>query len=134
MGSGRRNEPTPVDWTQVVGELDEWDKKNLTNLINNFMKEKYTLTIDGVPHLLTGKQLIDATLKTARAKEEASTNVFNRDTGIRDKDSGYRVDMSIPTVLLERILEAYPMIMRDDRMYAWFCKHFGKIFAVRGKI
>lgn len=127
MGQGKRLYDKPEDWTSVVGMPDSWDKKNLTNLINNFMKEKYT--IEG--KLYSGAQLIAATVETAKKKEEASTNVFNRDTGIRDKDSEYRVDMSIPTPLMERILEAYPMILRDDRMYEWFRKHFVKYFGVR---
>lgn len=130
MGKGTRNEEKPQDWTQVVGKLDDWDLRNMRNLINNFMKEKYT--VHG--KLMTGAQLIAVTVQTAKKKEEASTNVFTRDSGVRDKDSGYRVDMSIPTILLERILEAYPMILRDDRMYAWFCKHFGKLFAVRDRL
>lgn len=130
MGKGRRNEATPDDWTQVVGAPDDWDKKNITNIINNFAKEKFT--ING--QLVNGAQLIIATIETARKKEEASTNVFNKDTGIRDKESGYKVDMSIPTPLMNTILEAYPMILRDDRMYSWFKKHFGHIFKVRDKI
>lgn len=130
MGNGRRLHDTPDDWTQVVGQPDDWDKNNITAMIDNFSKEKFIMNGQQV----TGAQMIVAALKTARAKEEASVDVFNKDTGIRDKDSGYRVDMSIPNPLMERLLAAYPMIFRDDRMYAWFCRHFGKFFAVRRKI
>lgn len=127
MGQGRRLYDKPEDWTSVVGMPDDWDKQNLTNLINNFMKEKFIL--EG--RVYSGAQLIAATVQTAKKKEELSTNVFNRDSGVRDKASGYKVDMSIPTPLMERILEAYPMILRDDRMYAWFSRHFMRYFGVR---
>lgn len=130
MGQGTRLHDTPEDWSSLMGLPTDWDKKNLTNLINNFKKEKFT--VHG--KLLTGSQLIAVTVQTAKKKEEASTNVFNKDTGVRDKDSGYRVDMSIPTVLMDRILQAYPVILRDDRQYAWFCKNFGGMFAVRERI
>lgn len=130
MGKGTRLQDTPEDWSSLTGLPDAWDKKNLSNLINNFKKEKFT--VHG--RLLTGSQLIAAVVATARKKEDANTNAFNIDTGIRDKESGYKVDMSVPTVLMNRILEAYPVILRDDRQYEWFCKNFGKLFAVRNKI
>lgn len=130
MGKGRLNQPAPDDWTQVVGMPDNWDKQNITNIINNFAKEKFT--ING--KLYNGAQLIMATVETAKKKEDASVGVIHKDTGVRHKESGYRVDMSIPTPLMNTILEAYPMILRDDKMYAWFKRHFGRIFAVRDKL
>lgn len=126
MGEGRRLHETPDDWSSLAGMPDDWDKQNLTNLINNFKREKFSVK----NRVITGKQLIVAVSATARKKQEMTTNAFNRDTGIRDKSTGYRVELSVPTVLLNRILQAYPVILRDDRQYAWFIKNFPE-FKVR---
>ena len=126
MGKGKRLHDTPEDWTSLTGMPDDWDKKNITNLVNNFKREKFVVN----ERTVSGNQLILAVTATARKKQEMTTNAFNSDTGIRDKDSQYRTELSLPTILLNRILEAYPVILRDDRQYNWFVKNFPQ-FKVR---
>lgn len=126
MGKGRRLYDTPENWSDLVGQPDDWDKQNITNLIRNFEREKFTVK----GRIVTGRQLILAVTATARRKQEMTTNAFNRKTGVRDKDSEYRTELSLPTILLNRILEAYPVMLRDDRQYNWFVKNFPQ-FKVR---
>lgn len=126
MGKGRRLYDTPDNWSDLVGMPDDWDKRNIQALIRNFEHEKFMVK----GQVITGKQLINAVVATARWKQEQTTNAFNRKTGVRDKDSGYRTELSLPTILLNRILEAYPVMLRDDRQYNWFVKNFPQ-FKVR---
>lgn len=126
MGKGTRLYDTPEDWSALTGMPDEWDKKNITNLIRNFEREKFSVK----GRIVSGKRLIYAVSASARKKQELTANAFNRDTGIRDKGSEYRTELSLPTILLNRILEAYPVLLRDDRQYAWFIKNFPQ-FKVR---
>ena len=126
MGKGTRLYDTPDDWSSLVGMPDDWDKQNITNLINNFKRERFVVK----GHVVTGNRLIAAVVSTARKKEEMTTNAFNRKTGVKDKDTEYRTELSLPTILMNRILEAYPVMLRDDRQYAWFAKNFSE-FKVR---
>src|SRR5690554_5261149 len=86
MGKGRRLYDTPDNWSDLVGMPDDWDKRNIQALIRNFEHEKFMVK----GQVITGKQLINAVVATARWKQEKATNAFNRKTGVRDKDSGYR--------------------------------------------
>lgn len=125
----KRNETSPDHWSDIVGLPDEWDLKNLTNLINTFKRE--TFTYNGAS--MTGAQWIKFEVADAKKQhqQDGVGQSFNK-FGVKSADSDLRVGTAMPNILWSRIEESYPTIFRDRKHYSWFVKNFRE-FAVPGK-
>lgn len=130
----RRLRDKDYGWKDVIGMPDQWDKKNLTVLINNFMKEKFAICLEHQAvnkckppecrsvKLMTGAQWAKAELEDSK-KQNQSDDVFNP-YGIKIKDSELRIGTAMPNVLWQRISDTAPTLFTDKDHYAWFIKNF----------
>lgn len=110
----------------AVGDPDEWDVQNITNLINAFKKRKFI--VEG--HTITGKTLIDMCRDEARASHGVNQfNPFN----IKSKDSDARAVTAIPQALWDEIGNTMPTVFREKKHFEWFLRHFGKQFMIPEK-
>lgn len=122
----KRVEENPDHWSDIVGLPDEWDKRNLTALINNFKKEKFTFK----RKTFTGAQWIRD--EVADAKKQHQTDGAANPFGLKVKDTEVRIGTAIPNVLWSRIEESYPTMFRDRKHFNWFVKNFRE-FVVPGR-
>jgi hypothetical protein len=107
----------------AVGDPDEWDVQNITNLINAFKKRKFT--VEGF--VVNGATLIKMCQDEARASHQTSSfNQFN----VKDKDTDSRAITAIPQALWEEIGDTMPTIFREKKHYEWFLRHFGRQFMI----
>ena len=110
----------------AVGDPDEWDVRNVTNLINNFKLRKFV--VEG--HTISGSTLIDMCRDEAKASHGVSQfNQFN----VKSKDSDSRAVTAIPQALWEELENTMPTIFREKKHYEWFLRHFGKQFMIPEK-
>lgn len=113
-------------WKDVIGMPTEWDKKNLTILINNFMKEKFKMP-NG--QIMSGAQWAAFELKDARESHQID-NPWN-EKGIKIKDSDMRISMAMPKELWIRISDTAPTLMTDREHHQWFLKNFPQFKVTR---
>lgn len=117
----KRIEKAPDHWSQTIGKPDDWDKKNIEALLANFKRRKFT--VEGVT--ITGKHFIEMCVAEAkRAHQLDGHNIMANPKGIKSKESDMRVRTSMPIVLQDEILLAYPAIFKDDYQHEWFIKNF----------
>ena len=118
---GKRLREKPEHWSDVVGMPDDWDKKNLQALIKKFNRRRFN--VEG--HIISGKALIDLCREEAKRSHQLDgSGAIANPHGIKSKESGARVRMSLPIVLEREITEAYPTIFRDTQHHEWFFKNF----------
>lgn len=120
----KRNTASPNHWSDIVGMPDEWDKTNLTNLINTFKKTPFTFENGKT---LTGAQWIKAEVADAKKQHqqddlEATKGINPYGTKIADTET--RIGTAIPNVLWNKIQESYPTMFRDKKHFSWFIKNF----------
>lgn len=131
MGKKRLMED-PGHWSDIVGMPDNWDEKNITNLINNWKKRKFTFVDKGGKrHIVTGKEWAKAAVQDARRAHAIKQNP----TGLKTTGSDLgdvRVATAMPPHLEAEILEAYPTMFRDTKHLNWFMKKFPE-FNVRSR-
>lgn len=123
----KRLHDNPDHWSDIVGMPDDWDKQNLTNLINNFKKESFHYNGEN----FTGQQWITREVKDAKKQHQQELSVTN-EFGVKIKDSEMRIGTAIPNVLWNRIQESYPTMFRDQKHFNWFVKTFPE-FRVPGR-
>lgn len=128
MGT-KRNEDNPDHWSDIVGMPDDWDKQNLTKLINNFKREKFNF--EGVN--FTGAEWIKNEVADAKkAHQLGGVGEVSNPFGTKIKDSETRIGSAVPNILWARILETYPTLFRDRKHFNWFIKNFPE-FRVPGR-
>ena len=125
MAGGRKNLDRPDHWSDIVGMPDDWDKKNLRTLIDNFYKEKFELN----DKVITGKQWTKLEVEDARKKHGQDVE---GDHGVKIESSEMRIGTAMPNVLWTTIEAAYPTIFRDTDHLNWFIQNFPE-FKVVGK-
>lgn len=86
----------------VVGMPDEWDRKNIQTIINNY-------------HAKNPKDIPRAIVQ-GRDAPDAQYGKKNSSFGIHR--------MELPAPLHKTIEEAYPLMFRDKNQFAWFKKNF----------
>ena len=125
----------PDHWSEIVGMPDDWDKKNLTNLINKFKKTTYYFTDkDGIKKGVKGADWIKNEVKDARESHQLTgVGALKNPYGIKSEESGARVQTAIPNALRHEIVEAYPTMFRDIKHSNWFLRKFPE-FRVTDKI
>lgn len=96
----------------IVGLPDDWDKKNITNLIRNFET--------AFPGAIKENQIA---AKAEYEKTRAASNKY----GELIKSSGTRHIMTLPNALVREIEEAYPLMFRDKNHFEWFVKNFNDL-------
>ena len=124
----------PEHWSEIVGMPDEWDKKNLTALINKFKRQTWYFTDkNGVKRGIKGRDWIIYERKDARDSHQLNASGFGANPyGIKSKETGMRVQTAIPNELWHQIELAYPTMFRDIKHYNWFLKNF-KEFRITDK-
>lgn len=101
----------------AVGDPDDWDKENLTHLINSFKRRKFS--VEG--QLITGNTLIQMCRDEARASHGVGYgNQFN----LKIKDSDTRAVTAIPQALYEELENTMPTIFREKKHFEWFIRKF----------
>lgn len=97
---------------------DDWDKKNIQTIINNFKRQKFQ--VEGMT--ITGKTFIELEVADAKRshQSESSLNPYN----MKMKGSESRAVMAMPIPLDAIIKEAYPTMFRDKKHFGWFIKNF----------
>lgn len=131
---GKRVADAPDHWSDIVGMPDDWDKKNLTNLINKFKKTTFYFTAkDGKKYGVKGSDWLKNEVKDAKESHQLSgigeaVNPY----GVKSKESDMRVGTAMPIELWNRIQESYPTMFRDEKHFNWFIKNFPE-FKVPGK-
>lgn len=131
----KRLDETPDHWSEIVGMPDDWDKKNLTALINKFKKATWYFTDkNGVKRGVKGSDWIKNEVKDARDSHQLSGvgSVLNP-YGVKSAESGMRVQTAMPNELWQQIQLAYPTIFRDVKHYNWFLKNFPE-FRITDKV
>lgn len=119
----KRLQDNPNHWSDIVGMPDDWDKKNIQALIKKFERRKFI--VEG--HTISGKTLINLCVAEAkRAHQLDGAGSVRNPFGIKSKDSGAAVKMTLPVVLEKEISEAYPTMFRDNRHHKWFFDNFGQ--------
>lgn len=126
MAGGTRNLDRPDHWSDIIGMPDDWDKKNLQNLIGNFYKEKFEIKEGTV---VTGKQWTKLEVEDARKQHQQDGKAEH---GVKIKNTEMRIGTAIPNILWKRIEEAYPTIFRDVDHLNWFITNFPE-FKVAGR-
>lgn len=121
-----RNDDKPEHWSDIVGMPDEWDKQNITNLINTFKVTPFTFTKDdGTTYKRTGAQWIKAEVADSKRQNQTEgVGEISNPFGVKSKDSDMRIGTAIPRLLWHEIQEAYPTMFRDTKHYTWFVKNF----------
>jgi hypothetical protein len=101
---------------------DEWDKKNLTTLINKWKRQKFTFEDNkGKKHIVSGSEWIKAAVADARIAHEVKSNEF----AVKSKDSDMRVSVTMPPLLQQEIIDGgYPTLFKDMKHHEWFYKNF----------
>lgn len=120
---GKRNKANPDHWSDIVGMPDEWDKKNLTNLIKTFKKTPFE--INGTT--ISGAQWIQAEVRDAKKQHRQDASAVSQSGnqfGVKVKNTDTRIGTAIPNVLWHKIQESYPTMFRDKKHYGWFVKNF----------
>lgn len=104
--------------SDAVGNPDNWDKENLTRLINNFKRRKFS--VEGF--IISGATLIKMCRDEARASHnvELGENKFN----VKIKDSDMRAVTAIPQALYQELEETMPTLFREKKHFEWFIKNF----------
>lgn len=114
----RRLKDKPDHWSKIVGMPDEWDRKNLQTIINNFKKRKFK--VEGI--VITGKTFIE--LEVADARRMHGYDDTGNPENVKAVDSDSRAVMAMPRELDSIIQEAYPTMFRDKAHFFWFIHHF----------
>ena len=114
----KRVQKEPDHWSEIVGMPDQWDKKNIQAIINNFKRRKFV--VEG--QVITGKIFIDLEVADAKRmhQSEDGFNPYN----IKAKGTESRAVMAMPIELDKIIKEAYPTMFRDKNHFSWFIKNF----------
>ena len=115
----KRLEVTPENWSEIVGMPDDWDKKNIQTIIENFMRRKFT--IEG--EVITGKIFIELEVADAKRQHQSENSTFNK-YNVKVASSDARAVIAMPTVLDAIIKESYPTMFRDKNHFGWFVKNF----------
>jgi len=117
----KRIEKKPEHWSETVGVPDDWDKKNIETLIRNFEKRKFQVE----KQVISGKLFIEMCVaESKRAHQLDGANAMANPTGMKSKGIEARVRTSMPIVLQDEILLAYPAMFKDDTQHEWFIKNF----------
>lgn len=117
----KRIEKKPDHWSETVGTPDDWDKKNIETLIRNFEKRKFQVE----KQVISGKLFIELCVaESKRAHQLDGANAMFNPTGMKSKEIEARVRTSMPIVLQDEILLAYPAMFKDDAQHEWFIKNF----------
>jgi len=124
---GKRIAEGPEDWSKIIGDPDDWDKKNLMALINKFAVQ--TFDVEGTK--ITGKAWIELEVADARRSHGLDGTQPGNDVGKKTKDM--HVYSAIPTPLHNAIQQSYPTIFRDKKHYYWFLKNF-PMFRITRKV
>jgi len=115
----KRLQDKPEHWSDVVGMPDDWDKQNITTIIDNFCKQKYKFN----GKWYTGQQWIVLAIRDAKRSHQQESGGFNP-KNIKIKDSDMRALLAMPPPLNATIVEAYPTMFRDRKHTYWFAKNF----------
>jgi hypothetical protein len=120
------NDEAPDHWSQIVGMPDDWDKKNLTNLINTFKKKTFTFTdAKGVKRSTSGAAWIKYEVEDAKRSHQLDgAGTIANPFGVKSKESDMRITTAMPNELHREISESYPTIFRDKKHHSWFVKNF----------
>lgn len=114
----KRISENPNHWSEIMGNPDDWDKKNLQALIDKFCRTKFT--VEG--QKISGKTYIDLVVAEARDSHQSS-DVFNP-KNVKSKTTDMRALTTLPPELNKLILEAYPTMFRDVNHSRWFATNF----------
>jgi len=122
-----RNTNKPDHWSDINGNPDDWDVKNIRRLINNFYKRRFS--IEG--QVIDGKTYIKMCVDEAKYIQDAEStfNKFN----VKSDELESRCLYTMPPELNQEILEAYPTLSRVKEHVFWFWKNFPE-FRVAQKI
>lgn len=133
MSKSLVNEGT--DWSSIVGNLDEWDKKNIQSLVDTFSKTTFTIPgDDGEPTItITGAQWIKQGLIEARERHQIDGNLKGNNFALKSKDMDMRVMCTVPKPLQMKLMEGYPTLFKDKKHLLWFVENF-KMFRIPNKI
>lgn len=119
--ASKRIEEAPDHWSEAVGLPDAWDKENIETLLRNFERRKFK--IEGFT--ISGKKFIKLCVAEAkRAHQLDGVGARINPKGIKSKEIDARVRTSMPRILQEEILLAYPAMFKDDAQHEWFIKNF----------
>ena len=117
----KRLHDKPDHWSDIVGMPDDWDKKNIEALIKKFEHRRFI--VEGFT--ISGKKLIDLCVAEAkRAHQLDGAGSIKNPLGIKSRDSGASVKLTLPVVLEKEITEAYPTMFRDNKHHKWFFDNF----------
>lgn len=120
-----RNAEAPDHWSQIVGMPDKWDKDNITRLIDNFKKRRFS--IEG--QVISGKTYIEMCVAEAKISHQA--DAIGNEYNVKSKDSDMRALYTMPPELNTELLEAYPTFSRDQKHVLWFAKNFKEFLIAR---
>lgn len=122
----KRNHEKPEHWSDIVGMPDQWDKKNLTNLINKFKRQNFTFTDKtGKKHVASGAVWIKYEVADSKKSHElGGVGEIANPFGVKSKDSDMRVATAMPNELHRLIQETYPTLFKDKKHFGWFVKNF----------
>lgn len=108
-----------ISKNSIKGQVpDLADKKNIQTLIRTY-KKKYPY-----PH--------DESLKLAMEEGRKMTN-RDRDDVIEDVKKNKKIALAfhLPIPFVNELLEAYPLIFRDEGQYMWFLENFPNLALIR---
>lgn len=101
--------------------LDDWDKKNLENMIKLFKSCPFTFTkTDKTKFTWTGKQWINWCIKDARKGIDNNQSTKKNEFNIKKS-------LSLPPPLMTMLKEAYPAILSDPIQFNTFLKWFPEL-------
>ncbi len=127
LSMAKRLEKKPDHWSDIVGMPDEFDKKNIQTIINNFKRQKFN--VEGA--MITGKMFIELEVADAKRMHQAESGWNPYNMKAQETESRAVIAMPIPLDMI--IKEAYPTMFRDTKHFGWFMKHFGKEFQIAEK-
>lgn len=105
----------------AVGLPDQGDWRNIMNMITVFRKEsikKYGFDI-----------LVDciATARRDYLQNGGKYNAQAKDYNLVNKGSNMRYHFELPESFVKTIELAYPLMFKNKKHYAWFCKNFSQL-------
>lgn len=106
----------PKNVADIVGLPDEKDKENIIIIIKNFEKEN--------PGAL--KHSIEEAREQLRSQGEDVAKF-----GVVNKGAQGRWMFELPEGLINKIIEAYPLMFRDKKHFDWFKRNFEIIMLPR---
>lgn len=104
--------------------LDEWDKKNLENMLKLFKSCPFTFTrANGTKFTWTGRQWINWCIKDARKSIDNTAE----QKSWKKNEMDIRKSLSLPPPLMTMLKEAYPALLSDSVQFNTFLKWFPEL-------